>query len=144
MMSKGTGYIGCRDARFVTVRRSGRLEDAHHRSLAAWAGGEISMTQAREAAKMPKVRRGRQPVQPVTQRKPHTWQITSWERRLMPSGLFGPHRRPKNAMRLDETNANGSAIASLRVSVPWCCLMKFSGTISSGRSSNAEKQTRSF
>jgi len=75
-------YAGSRDPRFVTVRRGGTLEDAHHRLLAAWAAdcaervaglfasahpgddrvqraieaarawsrGEISMTQAREAA----------------------------------------------------------------------------------------------
>ena len=84
-MSKGdkkTPYTGSRDARLVTVRRGGALEDAQHRLLAAWAAdcaehvldyfcsqhpdddrprraieqarawsrGEISMTQARQAA----------------------------------------------------------------------------------------------
>ncbi len=81
-MSKVTPYTGSRDARFVTGRRGGMLEDAQHRLLAAWAAdcaehvlryfssqypeddrpqraieqarawsrGEISMTQAREAA----------------------------------------------------------------------------------------------
>jgi len=81
-MSKRISYTGRRDPRFVTVRRGGTLEDAHHRLLAAWAAdcaehvldyfdsqypgddrprhaieqarawsrGEISMTQAREAA----------------------------------------------------------------------------------------------
>lgn len=75
-------YSGRRDARFVTVRRGGALEDAEHRQLAAWAAdcaervlplferersgdnrprraieqarawarGEITMTEAREAA----------------------------------------------------------------------------------------------
>ena len=81
-MAKVTPYTGSRDPRFVTVRRGGRLEDAQHSLLAAWAAdcaehvlghfsaehpdddrprraieqarawsrGEISMTQAREAA----------------------------------------------------------------------------------------------
>jgi len=30
-------YSGRRDIRFVTVRRGGNLEDAHHRQLAVWA-----------------------------------------------------------------------------------------------------------
>ena len=30
-------YSGRRDARFVTVRRGGALEDAQHRQLALWA-----------------------------------------------------------------------------------------------------------
>ena len=79
---KDIPYAGRRDARFVTLRRGGTLEDAQHRLLAAWAAdcaehvlahftaqhpeddrprraieqarawsrGEISMTQAREAA----------------------------------------------------------------------------------------------
>ena len=82
MMSKEISYAGRRDARFVTVRRGGTLEDSQHRLLAAWAAdcaehvlhtfrlqhpdddrpqraieqarawsrGEITMTQAREAA----------------------------------------------------------------------------------------------
>jgi len=81
-MIKEISYAGRRDARFVTVRRGGALEDSQHRYLAAWAAdcgehvldffrlqhpdddrpqraieqarawsrGEISMTQAREAA----------------------------------------------------------------------------------------------
>jgi hypothetical protein len=80
--NKKTPYTGGRDARFVTVRRGGTLEDEQHRLLAAWAAdcaehvldyfcsqhpdddrprraieqarawsrGEISMTQARQAA----------------------------------------------------------------------------------------------
>ena len=36
-MSKAILYAGRRDARFVTVRRGGALEDAQHRLLAAWA-----------------------------------------------------------------------------------------------------------
>jgi len=36
-MGKITPYTGRRDARFVTLRRGGMLEDAHHRLLAAWA-----------------------------------------------------------------------------------------------------------
>ena len=36
-MSKITPYNGSRDARFVTVRRGGTLEDAQHCLLAAWA-----------------------------------------------------------------------------------------------------------
>ena len=36
-MSKENSYAGLRDARFVTVRRGGSLEDAQHRLLAAWA-----------------------------------------------------------------------------------------------------------
>lgn len=36
-MSKGISYTGRRDPRFVTIRRGGMLEDAHHRLLAAWA-----------------------------------------------------------------------------------------------------------
>lgn len=36
-MGKETSYTGCRDARFVTVRRGGTLADPHHRLLAAWA-----------------------------------------------------------------------------------------------------------
>ncbi len=81
-MGKVKPYTGSRDARFVTVRRGGTLEDAQHRLLAAWAAdcaehvletfrlqhpeddrpqraieqarawsrGEISMTEARQAA----------------------------------------------------------------------------------------------
>ena len=81
-MDNEGGYRGGRDARFVTVRRGGTLEDGHHRLLAAWAAdcaehilvlfsaqhpqddrprqaieqarawsrGEISLTQARQAA----------------------------------------------------------------------------------------------
>jgi hypothetical protein len=81
-MTKPLSYTGSRDPRFVTIRRGGTLEDAHHRLLASWAAdcaehvlsyfedhhptddrprraieqarswtrGEISMTEAREAA----------------------------------------------------------------------------------------------
>ena len=81
-MSEGATYSGSRDARFVTVRRGGTLDDDTHRLLAdwsadcaarvlglferehpgdvrvrtaidqahAWARGEITMTQARQAA----------------------------------------------------------------------------------------------
>ncbi len=81
-MGAGATYSGSRDARFVTVRRGGTLDDDTHRLLAvwsadcaarvlqrfeserpgdarartaidqayAWARGEITMTQAREAA----------------------------------------------------------------------------------------------
>jgi hypothetical protein len=81
-MANEKSYTGRRDPRFVTIRRGGRLEDAQHRMLAAWAAdcaehvlhfftlehpeddrprraidqarvwsrGEISMTEAREAA----------------------------------------------------------------------------------------------
>jgi hypothetical protein len=36
-MTKAPTYTGSRDPRFVTVRRGGTLEDAHHRLLASWA-----------------------------------------------------------------------------------------------------------
>jgi hypothetical protein len=36
-MDRQLSYNGSRDIRFVTVRRGGTLEDAHHRLLAAWA-----------------------------------------------------------------------------------------------------------
>jgi hypothetical protein len=36
-MGKIAPYAGRRDARFVTIRRGGRLEDPQHRLLAAWA-----------------------------------------------------------------------------------------------------------
>lgn len=81
-MAESASYSGSRDARFVTVRRGGLLDDASHSRLAvwaadcaervlplfenahpddtrpraaidqarAWARGEITMTQAREAA----------------------------------------------------------------------------------------------
>jgi hypothetical protein len=37
MTLKVTRYKGSRDIRFVTVRRGGLLDDAHHRLLARWA-----------------------------------------------------------------------------------------------------------
>lgn len=37
MTLKVTPYKGSRDIRFVTVRRGGLLDDAHHRLLARWA-----------------------------------------------------------------------------------------------------------
>lgn len=36
-MTKKDVYTGRRDARFVTIRRGGTLDDAHHRLLVAWA-----------------------------------------------------------------------------------------------------------
>ena len=81
-MAAPASYTGSRDARFVTIRRGGTLDDATHHLLAlwaadcaervlavferdrpgdirprlaieqarSWANGEITMTQAREAA----------------------------------------------------------------------------------------------
>jgi hypothetical protein len=36
-MAENAAYAGRRDARFVTIRRGGTLDDSHHRLLVAWA-----------------------------------------------------------------------------------------------------------
>jgi hypothetical protein len=52
-MDEKDAYIGHRDARFVTIRRGGTLDDARHRLLAAWAADCAEHVLALFAARNP-------------------------------------------------------------------------------------------